>query len=546
MKLSASVIAVLGMAAALMGLASDDQAADRPNILLIMSDDMGFTDIGSFGGEIATPNIDALASSGVRFSSFHTSVSCSPTRSMLLTGTDNHVAGLGNMGELLTPAQVGKPGYEGHLNDRVVTLAEVLRDGGYHTYMSGKWHLGHEPEQLPFARGFERSFSMLDGGASHWSDMIGIQAETQPMARYVIDDVELSALPGDFYSSRSYADFLIEAIRENRGDGRPFFAYLAPTAAHDPIHVPEPWLSKYRGRYDEGWEALKAQRIEGARRVGLIPEDAPAPTRLPGARPWSRLRLEEKRWESRTMEAYAGMVENMDYHVGRVIDFLKDIGEYDNTIIIYTSDNGPNPIWGEEYPGNPGNPWMDQFDNSLENIGRRGSFVGYGYGWASASAGPLDYYKLTVGEGGIRTPLIISGPGIEGPRLVDAFAYVTDLMPTLLEVANLQHPDRYQGREVAPMRGRSLMGVLSGRQARAYAEADVVAGEMNGGKWVLRGDFKAAAVAPPFGDGQWRLYDISQDPGETHDLSAERAGLLEELIAAWERYTEEVGVVTAN
>ena len=546
MKTYGFALIVLGMATVVVGIPRKGQAADRPNILLIMADDMGFTDIGSFGGEIATPNIDALAAVGVRFSNFHTSVSCSPTRSMLMTGTDNHVTGLGTMHELLTPEQIGQPGYEGHLNDRVVTLAEVLREGGYHTYMSGKWHLGHEPEHFPHARGFERSFSMLQGGASHWSDMTGLQAVIQPVAKYVTDDKELTELPGDFYSSRSYADFLIDAIRENRGDGQPFFAYLAPTAAHDPIHVPEPWLSKYRGQYDDGYEALKARRIAGAKRVGLVPESAPPPPRLPGAKPWARLRFEEKEWESRAMEAYAGMVENMDYHVGRVIDFLKDIGEYENTIIIYTADNGPNPIYSEEYPGNPGNPWMDQFDNSLENIGRPGSFVGYGYGWASAGAGPLDYYKLTVGEGGIRTPLIISGPGVEGPRLVDSFAYVTDLMPTLLELADVEHPDQYRGRDVARMRGRSLTGVAFGNQDHTYAEDAIIAGEMMNGRWVLQGDYKATAVAPPFGDGHWWLYNISEDPGETRDLSEERAELLEELITAWERYAEDVGVVMSN
>jgi arylsulfatase len=322
-------------------------AATTPNILLIMADDLGYTDLSGFGGEIQTPHVDTLGREGVRFSNFHTSVSCSPTRSMLMTGTDNHIAGLGNMNELLTPEQRGKPGYEGHLNDRVVTLAEVLRDGGYHTYMAGKWHLGHEPEQIPHARGFERSFSMLDGGSSHWSDMTGLQATVQPVAKYVMDDKELIELPSDFYSSRSYADFLIEAIRENLGDGKPFLAYFAPTAAHDPIHVPEPWLSKYRGQYDDGYEALKTRRITGAKRVGLIPESAPAPGRHPKTKPWDSLSSELKDWESRAMEAYAGMVENMDYHIGRVINFLKDIGEYDNTIIIFTSDNGPNPWYCE-------------------------------------------------------------------------------------------------------------------------------------------------------------------------------------------------------
>ncbi len=526
--------------------AADKPLSTSPNILLIMADDMGYTDIGNFGGEIQTPHIDAVAEQGVRFSNFHTSVSCSPTRSMLMSGTDNHIAGLGNMGELMTPEQKGKPGYEGHLNNRVVTLAEVLHDGGYHTYMAGKWHLGHEPDHFPHARGFERSFSMLQGGASHWSDMAGLQTPSQEVAKYSMNGKELHELPKDFYSSRSYADFLINAIRENRGDGKPFLAYFAPTAAHDPIHVPEPWLSKYRGQYDDGYRALKIRRIAGAKRVGLIPDSAPAPALHPKTKPWDSLSNEEKALESRTMEAYAGMIENMDYHIGRVINFLKDIGEYDNTIIIFTSDNGPNPWYSEEYPDNAGSEWMKQFDNSLENIGRPGSFVGYGIGWACASAGPLDYFKLTVGEGGIRTPLIIAGPGVKGARQVDSFAYVTDIMPTILEIAKLEHPEKFRGRNVKQIRGKSLAGVTSGTQQDTYEKEAVIGGEMINGKWMRKGDYKAVLVAKDFGPGTWKLYNVTEDPGETRDLSKEQPALLKELKAAWDKYAKDVGVVLSK
>ncbi|MBW2415672.1 MAG: sulfatase-like hydrolase/transferase, partial [Deltaproteobacteria bacterium] len=246
----------------------------RPNFLLVVADDMGWADLGSFGSEIDTPNIDALARSGVMFTDFHVSMSCSPTRSMLLSGTDNHIAGLGNMGETIAPEQRGKPGYEGYLNERVVSLAEALRAGGYHTYMAGKWHLGHEPDQYPHARGFERSFSMLFGGASFWSDMVGVLAGFQEVAEYVLDDEKLDALPADFYATRSYTDFLIDAIRQDRGDGKPFLAYLAFTTPHDPLHVPEPWRSMYRGDYGKGYEVLKAERVARAKQLELVPEDA--------------------------------------------------------------------------------------------------------------------------------------------------------------------------------------------------------------------------------------------------------------------------------
>ena len=396
----------------------------RPNILLVVADDLGWTDLGSFGSEIETPNLDALAERGVKFTDFHTSVSCSPTRSMLLSGTDNHIAGLGNMSELITREQQGKPGYEGHLNNRVVSLAEVLRTDGYHTYMAGKWHLGDKPENFPHTRGFDRSFSMLFGGASYWSDMFGLLAALQQTAEYVLDDKRLLELPKDFYATRNYTDFLIESIRENHGDGKSFLAYLAFTVPHDPLHVPEPWLSKYRGRYDDGYEVLKAKRVANAKRMGLVSDNAKEPVRHRMLEAWTSLNKEQQALEIRAMEVYAGMVNNMDYHFGRVVKFLKDIGQYENTIVIFLSDNGPNPWYSEDYPGNRGSKWFAQFDNSIDNLGHPLSHYAYGMGWGSACAGPLDLFKMTVGEGGIRSPMLIAGLGVDGGRQVNTFAYV--------------------------------------------------------------------------------------------------------------------------
>ncbi len=515
----------------------------QPNILLVMADDMGWTDIGSFGSEIDTPNLDALAKQGVKFTDFHVSVSCSPTRSMLLSGTDNHLAGLGNMGEMLAPEQRGKPGYEGYLNDRVISLAEVLREGGYHTYMAGKWHLGHDPESFPHARGFEQSFSMLFGGASYWSDMFGMLAVHEEVAEYVLNDKRLKKLPGDFYATRSYTDFLIDSIRENRNDGKPFFAYLAFTAPHDPMHVPEPWLSKYRGNYDDGYEVLKVQRAAAAKKTGLVSDSAPMPERYHRVKAWDSLTKEQRAIESRGMEVYAGMVNNMDYHYGRVVRFLKDIGEYDNTIVIFLSDNGPNPWYSEDYPGNLGSEWYGQFDNSIDNLGHPMSHYAYGMGWGSASAGPLDLFKMTVAEGGIRSPLLIAGPGVKGGRQVDAFGYVWDIMPTVLELAGVPHPKKYQGRQIERMRGKSLQGVLTGSAKATYGSDDLVGGEMQNGKWMRQGDFKAVSVAPPYGTGTWHLYNLADDPGETRDLAKAQPEKLKKLQAAWDRYADNVGVV---
>lgn len=516
----------------------------RPNFLLIVADDLGWTDISSFGSEIKTPNIDALANAGVKFTDFHVSVSCSPTRSMLLTGTDNHIAGLGTMSELLTDELRNKPGYEGHLNDRVVTLAEVLRDGGYHTYMSGKWHLGEEPDQFPAARGFDDSFSMLYGGASYWNDMTGILAVEQEVAKYVRNDQQLNSLPDDFYATRNYTDILMDMIRANRGDKKPFFAYLAFTTVHDPLHVPEPWLSQYKGEYDDGFASLKAQRSEGARQAGVFPANAKAAQLHPMAKDWDSFSEEEKLFQSRAMEVYAGMVGNMDYHIGRMINFLKDIDEYENTVIIFFSDNGSNPTRNEDYsPGETGARFLSQFDNSINNLGGPASHYAYGPGWGSAASGPLNHFKLTPGEGGIRSPMIIVGPGIKGQRQVDSFAYITDIMPTMLELAKLKHPEKYQGREIAPLRGRSMTGMLSGDETGIYSRNEPVGAEMAGGKWLRRGDYKAVFVPPPFGQGEWQLFNLSNDPGETDDLAKKHPKILEELKTAWKQYADDVGVI---
>ena len=525
------------------GEAKTDGDKEQPNFLLIVADDMAYTDAGSFGGEIQTPNLDTLGARGVKFSNFHVSVSCSPTRSMLLSGTDNHLAGMGNMDELLTPEQRGKPGYEGHLNRRVVSLPEVLRDAGYHTYMAGKWHLGHEPEYFPHARGFERSFSLLFGGASHWDDMTGL-IEAQTPAMYTMNGEQLHALSADFYSTRSYSDFLMDSIRENRGGGRPFLAYLAFTSPHDPLHVPEPWLSKYRGQYDDGYEALQEKRAEGAKRRGLVPPNVTTPDRHVLTKPWDSLSDRDKVLESRKMEVYAGMVDNLDHHLGRVIRFLKDIGEYDNTVIIFMSDNGPNPWVTEDYPGNRGSNFLRQFDDRVQNIGNPGSAVAYGIGWATAGSGPYHYFKMTVGEGGIRSPMIVAGPGVDGPgRTIESFGYVTDIMPTMLELAGVEHPVEYEGRKVLPMRGRSMAGLLSGAADHIYEPDEFVGGEMGGGRWMRQGDYKAVMLAEPYGPAVWQVYNLAEDPGETRDLADEKSELLQDLKAAWDHYAEDVGVV---
>ena len=515
---------------------------NRPNVLLVMVDDMGFTDVGSYGSEINTPHIDKLAQEGVLFTDFHTSVSCSPTRSMLLSGTDNHLAGLGNMGELLAPNQKGNPGYEGYLNSNIISLAEVLKGAGYHTYMAGKWHLGHDKTNIPGARGFEKSFSLLYGGASHFSDMSGIMPSENPAA-YSMNGEFITELPTDFYSSRSYTDFLMESIRENRTDEKPFLAYLAFTSPHDPLQVPEPWMSKYRGAYDNGYEQLRKERIKNTKALNLIPAEAKPPEIHPMLKPWQSLTSTEQAYESRKMEVYAGMVENMDYNLGRMLNFLSDIDELENTIILFLSDNGSNPWGNTQYPGNEDGVYLSNFNNNIDNLGNPTSHIAYGMGWASACSGPLNYFKMTVGEGGIRTPFIMAGPGIPKGERHTNFAYVTDIMPTILEMLNIEKPNSFNGKDVLAMSGKSISKVFSGEKESVYESNEYVAGEMGNGKWVRKGNYKAAKVVLPYGPGEWELFDIYLDPGETTDLASQHPKKLEELKADWESYAKEVGVV---
>ena len=376
--------------------------------------------------------------------------------------------------------------------------------------------------------------------------MTGLIANETPVD-YTKNGKKVDKLPKEFYSSRSYTDDLIDSMSENQNDGKPFLAYLAFTAPHDPLYVPEPWLSKYRGQYDAGYEELHQERFIAAKKSGIVSEGAVIPTLNSAVKPWNSLSEEKQAEESRKMEVYAGMVENLDYNVGRVIKYLKDTGQYDNTVIIFMSDNGGNPWDSRNYPGENQAEFLKQFDNSIANIGHPNSAKAYGSGWASAGAGPKDLFKMTVGKGGISTPLIISGPVVtNGGRTVESFAYVTDIMPTMLEITGSKYPKEYNGNKISPMVGKSLVPVLSAKSDQAYSDEEFIAGEMLGGKWVRQGDYKAVLIAPPYGSSKWELYDLSVDPGETNNLASVKPGKLKTFIDEYQKYADRVGVVPPN
>jgi arylsulfatase A-like enzyme len=522
--------------------ASPCSAADsRPNILLIVVDDMGYSDIAPFGGEIETPNISALAESGMLLTDFHTAPTCSPTRSMLLSGTDNHLAGMGSMGETLTDNQVGQSGYEGHLNDRVVSIPTLLRDSGYYTAMAGKWHLGEEIEQDPSRRGFQNVYTMLTGGTSHFDDEWMMYANYTPIYR---ENGVRVHVPKGFYSSEFYTSKLIEYLDERPAD-KPFFGYLSFTAPHDPLHAPDDWVDRYKGKYDVGYDALRESRLKRLKELNFIAEDAKAAPRLSVIPAWNELPDEQKKIDARRMEVYAAMIANIDHHLGRLFGHLKEIDQWDNTLVIFLSDNGANGLQMHQYP-HTDKAWVNRnSDNRLENLGRQYSRMAAGPAWAQVSMTPFRLFKTTMAEGGIRSPLIVAGPGVvQSGTTSHAFAHVTDVAATILDASQTPHPGTsYNGRSVEPLRGKSMADMLSGNASTVHENDAAASWEMFGMRAVRQGDYKLLWLIEPFGPDHWQLFNLASDPGETVDLSEEMPDLRNDMIEIWNGYSQETGVI---
>jgi arylsulfatase A-like enzyme len=525
-------------------LAGCNQSSEprQPNILLIVADDMGYSDIGPFGGEIATPTRDALADESLRLSNFHVLPTCSPSRSVLLTGTDNHVAGMGTMGEILTPEMEGHPGYEGYLNFQVAAVPEILRASGYHTYMVGKWHLGDEPETSPDARGFEETFVLLPGGGSHWSDRKPVSPPE--IMNYSRNGEHVDSLPEDFYSTKNYTDWLLSWMQEDHGDDKPFFAYVAYTAPHDPLHAPEDYIKKYEGRYDEGWDILRETRAERLKTLGIVDPEAEAFPRLPSVEAWEDLSPEARADAARDMEVYAAMIDYMDEQIARIFEYLIEIGEYDNTMIVFLSDNGANGHPPTAYPGQT-DEFLNSFDNSLENRGLPNSFIEPGPGWAQASMAPSRLYKAFPAEGGIRAPLMVKLPGSmsNAGTMNHSFVHVRDITPTILDVAGIEFAGEVDGRQVVPMQGQSLLDLVSGKADTPYPGASQVGYELFGMRAFFDGDWKILKMPVPFGTGEWELFNLREDPAELTDLGDRHPERLENMIALWEQYKEKNGVL---
>ncbi len=529
----------------LLNLSAQAAEVKRPNVLVIVADDLGFSDTEPFGSEIKTPNLQKLAKDGAVLTNFHAGPTCSVTRSMLLTGNDSHQAGLGTMAEYLQPEQRGKVGYEGKLNQQVMTLPEILHTRGYASFMSGKWHLGATDDSNPKARGFDRSFSLMPGGASHM--------DASPMfpgnykARYMEDGKDVT-LPKDFYSSDYYTDKMLSYLKNDRKKDQPFFAYLAYTAPHWPLQAPDEFLQKYKNSYQEGYEYIRKNRLAKQIALGIMPKGTQANNPIANEFPsWEQLTPAQKADQIKTMQVYAAMIDSLDYNIGRVINYLKDIGELDNTFILFMSDNGAESATPESLGTNDDKngirEWVNaNFDNSLENMGKKGSYVNLGPQWAQVASTPLPYFKSFVANGGIHVPAIVRYPKlVNAGKIKTDVIHVKDFVPSVLELTQASRPQTFNGHAILPLEGRSFLPVFKNQTLPERS----LGWEFNTRRALYRGDWTLQMQAPPYGTGSWELYNRKNDPSYLHNVAAQNPKKVQELAKEWDQYAQHVGVVEA-
>jgi arylsulfatase A-like enzyme len=504
----------------------------RPNILLIVADDLGYSDLSSFGGEISTPNIDQLASQGLSFGRFHTGPMCAVSRAMLLTGNDNHIAGMGSQ-----DLQTDEFGYEGFLTDRVIPLPEILRQVGYFTAMVGKWHLGNKPEHYPNRKGFDQSFVLLEGGANHYSSK-GLWKE-DPISPYVEDGQKATWMEGD-YSTDFYTSKLIQYLDKRVRKEQPFFAFASYTSPHWPLQVDTSYWGKYKGIYDKGYESLKNQRFENLKSLGLLPADAVQPPSHHRVKPWDSLNNQEQMKEARKMEIYAGMVDNLDANVGRLMDYLKEEKQYENTVIIFLSDNGAA---GNDFYNHPyfRDFLQANYTDDYEQMGSKESFISYGPQWAEAGAAPFKYFKGYTTQGGINCPMIITGPGVlHQGSMTNVFASIMDIAPTCYEYAKTQYPENLNGSKDYPIKGASMNDLLSMKRETVHQADYVFAIEHREHAMVRKGKWKLLNIEKPFNEDNLQLFDLTTDLAEQVNLRKVEPLVFQDLLSEWRKYREEV------
>lgn len=495
-----------------------------PNVVVIMADDMGFSDIGSYGGEIQTPYIDLLAQKGLRFTQFYNAGRCCPTRASLLTGVYPHQAGMGSMVSSVGSTPEEGP-YQGYLNNQSVTMAEVLRVVNYRTYMSGKWHVGEKQEHWPLKRGFDRYFGLISGASSYYEII-----EDQPRIRRIALDDEVWEPPETgFYMTDAITNYATRFIREHIEEHRrrtPFFLYVAYTAPHWPLHALPNDIAKYDGVYDIGWDSLRIQRFNRLKQLGIIEASTKLPERPASIPAWDE--IEDKELWSKRMEVYAAMIDRMDQGVGRIIKALDETRSLRNTIIFFLSDNGGSP---EDVTGR-------NLHDSTRVVGARGSYDAYREPWANVSNTPFQYYKAWMHEGGISTPFIAYwGNGIESPgRIIHDQGHVVDIMSTIVEVSRGIYPSEVNGNPIVPLQGKSLVPIFNGENHDGH---DAMYWEHNGRKAMRKDYWKIVA---PRNTDEWELYNLQADRNELSDLSSTYPELVAQMKQEWNIWADSVGV----
>lgn len=523
------------LAAALLGLAALIGRAERPNVIVILSDDVGYSDIGSFGSEIATPHLDALAAGGLRFTQFYNTARCCPTRASLLTGLYPHQAGVGYMTDLAaysTKAMINE-WYAGDLRSDVVTLAEVMKSAGYATFAVGKWHVTKHVDEdgprdnWPRQRGFDRYYGVLPGGSHYFAPVHLTRDNTR--IRY---DADPEYPVKDYFLTDAFADEAVRYVREHatKSSGQPFFLYLAPTAAHWPLHARPEDIAKYRGKYDAGYTAIRQARFEKMKQLGII---GAGDGLNPQVGNWDN--VERKEWEARRMEVYAAQIDNLDQGIGRLLAELRRTGQFENTLILYLQDNG---ACAEPVARNvrERRPFRDAEPRPMP--GPADTWLAYGEAWANVSSTPFRLYKHYTHEGGIATPLIAHWPqGIERRGEIEHQpGHLVDIMATLVDLAQADYPAERNGSPVAPMEGRSLVPAFMGRRI----EREAIFWEHEGNRALRTGDWKLVAKGT---DAPWELYDLSRDRSELHDLAQAEPQRVKDMAAAWDKWAHRTHAV---
>jgi arylsulfatase A-like enzyme len=500
---------------------------EKPNIILIMADDMGYSDLNCFGSEIRTPNLDRLAKEGLRMTQFYNAGRCCPTRASLLTGLYQHQAGIGDMIN-----NSGIPAYQGYLNDNCATLAEVLKLNGYNTYMSGKWHVGGDEQHWPRKRGFDRYFGLIDGATNYFKPVPYRYNQDAP--RLALDDQPFYPADSGFYITDAFTEYAIKFLDEQHSKKGPFFLYLAFTAPHWPLHALPEDIARYRGKYIIGWDSLRVQRYSKMIKSGIIdPAWALSPRHDPEVPAWSTLEDKEKEMWDLRMAVYAAMIDRMDQGIGKVLAKLKEIGESDNTLIIFISDNGGC----HERIKNQGN-----YIRTTGITGNPDSFDSYEYNWANASNTPFRWFKHWVHEGGISAPCIVWFPEmIESGRIDPRPAHIIDIMPTLVELAGGIYPDSLKGNPVKPMMGQSLVPVFKNINIKWER---TLLWEHEGNRALRKGDWKLVSRYDQNAGGftPWELYNLNKDRSELNDLSSALPEKTKEMIDLYEKMAAEAEV----